>query len=223
MTGRARGRKLSPAELPTSAPEWSGLVKRMSGCDRCALAGSRRHVVIYRGGPSPWLLFVGEAPGRQEDEQGLPFVGRAGQLLDTAALGAGLRPEDWGVTNVIMCRPPQNRFDREAASACRPWLGAKVAALRPKVIATLGSHALEAFLPEELPISSAAGRLLSWSGLPLFPMLHPASTLRARAYAERWREDWAKFARVLPVLRGPVLPRDGREQTPIRPSGVRGP
>lgn len=202
MPPRPRGpRGVPPAEVvaPTS---WDHLLPEMQGCARCALALTRRQVVVYRGPPRPFFLFVGEAPGAQEDLQGLPFVGRAGRLLDDAVAASGLRPEEWGVTNVLMCRPPENRFLREAASSCRPWLSAKVASLAPQVLITLGSNALEAFVPEALPVSSATGRPLRWAGRPLFPMLHPAATLHSRAFADRWRHDWGTFAQAVPGWRG---------------------
>jgi uracil-DNA glycosylase len=182
--------------------EWQALEARMRVCRKCSLAEGRTQVVTYRGGSRPWLLLVGEAPGRSEDEQGVPFVGRAGKILDEAIRGSGLRPGEWGITNVIMCRPPKNRFDPAAATACRPWLDAKIATLAPRALVTLGSHALEAFLPEELPISKARGRVLRWQGLPVFPMLHPAATLRRREFAAKWREDWTTFQRLLPELHG---------------------
>ncbi len=202
MPRRSRGpRGPSPAEVVAPTP-WERLLPEMQRCARCDLASTRRQVVVYRGPPRPFFLFVGEAPGAQEDLQGLPFVGRAGRLLDAAAASSGLRPEEWGVTNVLMCRPPENRFLREAASSCRPWLSSKVASLAPQVLITLGANALEAFLPEALPVSSATGRTLRWGGRPLFPMLHPAATLHSRAFADRWRQDWASFAQALPGWRG---------------------
>lgn len=165
----------------------------MVACHRCALARGRHHVVLYRGAKEPWLLFVGEAPGKEEDLTGTPFVGRSGRILDAAALEHGLRPEDWGVTNTVMCRPPANRFDRVAAAACRPWLELKLAHWHPRLIVTLGRHALEAFLPNALPVLSSAGALRSWHGTPLYPMLHPAATLHSRVYGDRWRADWARL------------------------------
>lgn len=209
--------KLPPVLLPARSEPWGTLAARMSTCQRCSLARDRRQVVIYRGPPSPWLLFVGEAPGRSEDEQGLPFVGRAGKILDGAAASAGLAGWEWGVTNVVMCRPPQNRFDRNAAMACRPWLGEKIAALAPRVLVTLGANALEAFLPGELPVSEAAGRAHTWEGRVLFPMLHPAATLHSKAFAERWRSDWTRFGSLVPGWRD--APGRAREQTPIFPTG----
>lgn len=192
---------LDGSRASPSSEAWTSLEPRMRECRRCSLAAGRRHVVIYRGAPRPWLLFVGEAPGRSEDEQGVPFVGRAGQILDDAVRRAGLGDAEWGVTNVIMCRPPGNRFDPGAAVACRPWLEAKVAAIAPRLIVTLGAHALESFLPSELPISRARGRVLRWNGVPLFALFHPAATLRRREFAARWQQDWETLRQLLPELR----------------------
>jgi uracil-DNA glycosylase len=180
---------------------WEVLEPEMRACQRCHLSQTRTQVVTYRGADHPWLLIVGEAPGREEDRQGRPFVGRAGSILDRAVGGTGLTPQEWGVTNVVMCRPPGNRFDREAARACRPWLASKVASLAPSVVVTLGTHALESFLPSALPMMSSAGKVLAWEGGPLFPMLHPAATLRSKVYKERWEGDWARFRELLPELR----------------------
>ena len=177
-------------------------------------------MVVYRGPPRPWLLFVGEAPGRSEDEEGIPFVGRAGRILEEAAASSGLRATEWGVTNVIMCRPPKNRFDRRAALACRPWLGAKVASLAPAILVTLGANALEAFLPEKLPVSQAAGVPHAWEGRVLFPMLHPAATLHSKAFAQRWKKDWERLGELLPSWRERHAPE--AEQTPISRPGSPG-
>ncbi|MDE1836063.1 MAG: uracil-DNA glycosylase [Euryarchaeota archaeon] len=201
MTERRRRLRLHPVSLPEAVVPWAALELEMKACVRCHLASLRHQVVVYRGAPRPWVLFIGEAPGKEEDASGLPFVGRAGRILDRAVAASGLRPRDWGVTNVIMCRPPQNRFDRRAAAACRPWLEAKFGTLDPRVLVTLGTHALEAFAPEELPISRAAGHAATIWGRTLFPMLHPASTLHSKRYGERWRDDWARFAVLLPSLR----------------------
>lgn len=161
----------------------------MAACERCHLASQRANVVIYRGGESPALLFVGEAPGRKEDETGLPFMGRAGQILDRAIASLELEAGTWGVINVFMCRPPRNKFDPVAARACRPWLDLKLQLLAPRLVVTLGAHPLEALVPGSDPVMSTSGRLLESGGYRVFPLLHPAATVRRRAYAERWIED----------------------------------
>lgn len=183
--------------------DWDDAVAQMQVCRRCPLAESRRHVVVYRGGSRPSVLFVGEAPGRSEDETGLPFVGRAGKILDRAIAELGLREEDWGVTNEFMCRPPGNVYDRHAASACRPWLDLKIRLLGPRLLVPLGAHPLRALLPGTGPILTVAGTLHASERGPVFPLLHPAATVRRIAYAERWNHDVAQLRELLPrFLRG---------------------
>src|SRR5580658_9355603 len=103
-------------------PAWTALESEIRTCRKCPLHASRTNAVIYRGSPTPRLLFVGEAPGATEDRTGVPFVGRSGLRLDAAILGVGLGPSDYGVLNLVKCRPPANRFDRDAGAACRPYL-----------------------------------------------------------------------------------------------------
>jgi len=175
----------------------------MAVCQRCHLAKSRKNVVIYRGSPKPFLLFVGEAPGRTEDESGLPFMGSAGKILDKAIVEIGVKERDYGITNVFMCRPPGNMFDPVAAASCRPWLELKVRLLDPRVIVTLGAHALKAFNQEAGSITTEAGHPFDWHRLKVFPMLHPASTLRRRAFAERWKTDILALKALLDSLQQP--------------------
>ncbi len=157
-------------------------------------------MVIYRGPPAPRLLFVGEAPGKEEDARGLPFVGRSGGLLDTAIAKASWPAEAVGVTNVVMCRPPRNRLPPGAVEACHPWLEQKVLLLDPPVLATLGGTALRALVPDAPRPLEAAGRWYSWEGRPLFALLHPAATLRSRRFSQRWDQDWETLRTDLPVL-----------------------
>jgi uracil-DNA glycosylase family 4 len=145
--------------------------------------------VVYRGGPHPDVLFVGEAPGKDEDLAGLPFVGRAGRALDRAIATVGLDPAAIGIVNLIKCRPPENRFDPGASVTCRPYLDRQVALLRPRRIVTLGRHALHAFVPSAPPITEAAGFVQHGPSGPIFPLLHPAAPMHAPKYAERWEHD----------------------------------
>ena len=149
----------------------------------------RTQAVTYRGGRAPWVVFVGEAPGADEDRVGLPFVGRAGRILDRAIERAGLGPADFGIVNVLKCRPPANRFDPRAARTCRPYLDRQLDLLRPERLVTLGRFALRALRPEAPPILRAAGTPLAGTGRPVFPLIHPAATLRAHRFAERWDRD----------------------------------
>jgi uracil-DNA glycosylase len=143
----------------------------------------------------PEVVFVGEAPGAEEDRQGLPFVGRSGQRLDRAIRDLGLENRSVGILNVVKCRPPANRFDRAAARACRPFLDRQLEFLEPQVIVTLGARALEALDPEAPRVMYAAGRAREGREPPIFPMIHPAAAMRSRRWAERWTHDLAAFRR----------------------------
>jgi uracil-DNA glycosylase len=163
-------------------------------CRRCPLGASRAHAVIYRGGRAPSLVFVGEAPGAEEDRRGLPFVGRSGRLLDALVARLPLGPEEVGLLNVLKCRPPDNRFDPEAARTCRPFLDRQLDLLRPSRIVTLGRHALHSLDPGAPAILRCAGApRLSPRG-PMFPLLHPAAALRSRRLKERWELDGERLA-----------------------------
>jgi DNA polymerase len=185
---------------------WQEAVAEMTVCQRCHLAKTRKNVVVYRGSAKPRILFVGEAPGRREDESGLPFMGSAGKILDRAIAELAISESEIGITNVFMCRPPGNVFDPVAAAACRPWLELKVRLLDPRVIVTLGANPLRSFNAGAGPITSEAGHAFDWHRRKIFPMLHPASTLRRRAYAQRWKEDISGLKALLGSLREPQMP-----------------
>jgi DNA polymerase len=134
-------------------------------------------------------VFIGEAPGAEEDRTGLPFVGRAGKALDRAIAALGLSEEEFGVLNVLKCRPPGNRFDRRAARTCRPYLDQQLELLRPEAVVTLGAHALRALDPDAPPMLSASGRAMRHGRTPHFALLHPAAALRSRRWRARWDQD----------------------------------
>ncbi len=125
----------------------------------------------------------------------MPFVGRSGQRLDAAIREIGLTDGSFGVLNLLKCRPPENRFDRAAARACRPFLDRQLALLRPEVLVSLGAHALRSLDPAAPSVSNAAGRFRPRRTVPLFPMLHPAASLRSRRWAEQWAHDVGAFRR----------------------------
>ena len=148
---------------------------------------------MYRGGLAPRVVFLGEAPGAAEDRVGLPFVGRSGQKLDAAIDRLGLAPTEFGVLNLLKCRPPGNRFDRRAAETCRSFLDRQLAYLRPRLIVSLGAHALRALDPTAPPILRAAGSPRTGGTVPIFPMLHPAAAMRSRRWSDRWERDLAEL------------------------------
>ena len=167
-------------------PDLAELEAACKDCPRCALAATRTQVVFGRGDPDADLVFVGEAPGAEEDAQGFPFVGRSGQLLDRLVLEEiGLDRDRFWVMNTLMCRPPNNRDPLpEELDACRPWFDAKLAALRPKVIVTLGNFASKALLDTTTGITKLRGQTYEWrDGITLVPTFHPAAVLRGNTDA----------------------------------------
>ena len=169
--------------------EWERLSEEIRSCTRCPLHRTRTQAVVYRGGPNPRLVFVGEAPGAEEDRVGRPFVGRSGRLLDESVAGLGVPPDSVGMINVLKCRPPKNVFVDRSVAACRPYLDRQLALLSPRVVVPLGAHALEALDPSAPRITDAAGRARTAGAWPLFPLLHPAAALRSRRNLARWRDD----------------------------------
>jgi uracil-DNA glycosylase len=157
-----------------------GLRTRVSGCRSCRLSETRTNVVFGEGKPGAEVLFVGEAPGADEDRQGRPFVGKAGQLLTKIIEAMGFSREDVFIANVLKCRPPDNREpapDEEAA--CLPYLEEQVGIVRPRVIVALGNHAFRALTGSaDAGITAARGRFWEYRGIPLMPTFHPSYLLR---------------------------------------------
>ncbi|HEY7873524.1 MAG TPA: uracil-DNA glycosylase [Actinomycetota bacterium] len=148
-------------------------------CVRCGLAGGRTQVVWAAGNLDADLLFIGEAPGFHEDKQGDPFVGAAGQLLDTLLGEIGLDRTKAAIVNVIKCRPPGNRDPQPAEiEACTPWLEAQLAHMRPDVIVTLGNFATKFILEQPIGITRARGQKYPRRGAVVIPTFHPAAALR---------------------------------------------
>ena len=149
-------------------------------CRRCKLAGHRTQIVYGVGNPHAELIFVGEAPGRDEDLRGEPFVGRAGQLLtEIIVKGMKLAREDVYIANIIKCRPPQNRNpEPDEIAACEPFLIRQLALIKPKAIVALGTFAAQALLKTRTPITRLRGTWADYQGIPLMPTFHPAYLLR---------------------------------------------
>jgi uracil-DNA glycosylase family 4 len=175
----------------TDEAAWESLSSEIRVCTRCRLHATRTQAVIYRGSLRPRVLFVGEAPGAAEDREGLPFVGRSGKKLDVAIATIGLGSDQFGVLNLVKCRPPENVFDPVAERTCRPYLDRQVAILKPEVLVTLGAHALRAVAPHALPILTSAGSPIAGTRPPVFPLIHPAAAMRSSRLTERWNRDVA--------------------------------
>jgi DNA polymerase len=156
------------------------LVKeQLIDCRRCPLCDSRKTIVFGEGNPKAQLLFVGEGPGEEEDRQGRPFVGRAGQLLNKIIVAMGLVREDVYIANIVKCRPPGNRNPKpEEMEACTPFLAGQIRAIEPRVICALGSVAARFFLRTEATVSVLRGRFHSYENIDLMVTYHPAYLLR---------------------------------------------
>ena len=161
----------------------AALADDAAGCTRCPLAETRTNVVFGTGDPGTDLLFVGEGPGAQEDEQGLPFVGRSGQLLDRLVLEElGLTRDRVYIANVVKCRPPNNRDPLpDEIAACRPYLEGQLELIAPKVVVTLGTFAGQLLLGSKEGITKLRGQTYPYGGAVLVPTVHPAYVLRGGA------------------------------------------
>ncbi|MGE4233775.1 MAG: uracil-DNA glycosylase family protein [Bacteriovoracia bacterium] len=167
---------------PTAIPEGLSLEEvsaELGDCSRCKLCKTRNNIVFGEGNPKAKLMFVGEGPGEQEDLQGRPFVGRAGQLLDKIIQAMGLKREDVYIGNVVKCRPPNNRVpEPDEVEECKPFLVRQIHAIKPTVIVALGATALKHLYSDELKITKVRGTFLEYEGIKLMPTYHPAFLLR---------------------------------------------
>jgi uracil-DNA glycosylase family 4 len=194
-------------------------VKEMAlGCTRCPLAGGRTQVVFGEGDPEAGLMVVGEGPGREEDLQGRPFVGRSGQLLDRLLLEeAGLARHHVYIANVVKCRPPNNRDPSpDEIAACRPYLDHQVALIRPVVVLTLGNFASKVLLATSEGITRLRGRSYpfpgSEEGTVVVPTFHPAAALRGGGEVlAKMRADFVRARQILDAAR--------RRSSPLSPAG----
>jgi uracil-DNA glycosylase len=195
----------------TAAPQASAVERRdrlvevyreAAVCERCPLSATRTQVVFGNGNADADLMFIGEAPGAEEDRQGLPFVGRAGQLLDDLLAGIGLSRADVFVVNTLKCRPPGNRDPQPVEiEACHPYLMRQVELIEPRVIATLGNFATKLLTGSRVGITRVRGtsQVHEIAGRTVFlmPLLHPAAALRTPSLVETLREDFRALADLL--------------------------
>ncbi len=167
-------------------------------CEKCSLSKTRTQVVYGVGSPNADLMFIGEAPGRDEDLQGEPFVGRAGQLLTDIIKAMKLTRDDVYITNVVKCRPPDNRNpEPDELDACRPFIRRQVEIIQPKVIVTLGRFALQSLTGKGYGITSIRGQWLDYNGVKVMPTYHPAYLLRNPAAK---KDVWADMKMVMAEL-----------------------
>ena len=194
------------SSLPQSTETLEEIWSDIGDCTRCGLCSGRTQVVNTHGNHKARLMFVGEAPGADEDAQGKPFVGRAGQLLTKMIEAMGMKRTDVLIGNVNRCRPPGNRQPTlEEAAICRPFLFREIATVRPAVIVVMGNTALRNLLEIKAGISSVRGRFHDYYGIPVMPTFHPAYLLRDPS---KKRETWEDLKKVMEHLdqtsRGPA-------------------
>ena len=180
--------------MPSKLSNLESIRAEIGDCQRCKLAPKRKNIVFGAGDPKAELVFVGEAPGSDEDEQGLPFVGRAGQLLTKIIESISLKREDVYICNVLKCRPPENRNpEPDEVAACNPFLKKQLATIRPKVVCCLGTFAAQTVLQTTSPISKLRGRFFDLDGLRVIATFHPAYLLRS---PEKKREVWEDMKQI---------------------------
>jgi len=186
-----------PEELTLRAKEkqeaLEALQREIGDCCRCGVGANRTHLVFGDGNPDADLMFVGEAPGREEDQQGVPFVGRAGQLLTRIIQAIGLERRSVYIANVLKCRPPNNRTPLpDETAACLPFLLRQIEIIRPAIIVALGNPATKALLQAKQGIMKMRGRFVSWNGIDVMPTYHPAYLLRNPAARRDVWDDMRK-------------------------------
>ncbi len=204
----------SPAASADAISALKLLAEEVSACTNCGLCEGRTQTVFSDGSGNADLVFVGEAPGENEDKQGVPFVGRAGALLtDIIEKGMKLRREDVYICNVIKCRPPENRDpSKEEKQACEPFLVRQLELVQPKVICALGGHAAKTLLKTDESTGRLRGRWHSYHGIPLRVTYHPAYLLRSPGEK---RKTWDDVQEIMKVLNGETMPRPSGHDAPV--------
>lgn len=192
---------MSP-ELAKRSESFETLRKEAEACTRCPLHESRDKVVFGSGNPDADLMFVGEAPGAEEDRTGLPFVGRSGRLLDQLLAEIGITRAEVFIANVVKCRPPDNRDPARAEiEACRSYLERQVQLIEPRLVCTLGNFATKLLSGDPAGITKVHGEAkrakLGASQVMIFPLFHPAAALRSPKYAAGLREDFARIPQLI--------------------------
>lgn len=158
---------------------WEELEKSIRDCKKCKLCQNRMNIVFGTGKKDAKVMMIGEGPGADEDKQGIPFVGKAGQLMNQALIGLGIKREELYIANIVKCRPPSNRVpEAEESEACLDYLRNQVILVKPKIIVLLGSTALKNILGKEFGITSTRGRWIEKKGIWYMPTCHPAALLR---------------------------------------------
>jgi uracil-DNA glycosylase len=188
----------SVAPVAGSEPAWEALTAEVRSCTKCALHSTRTQTVFGVGNRRAQWMFIGEAPGADEDRQGEPFVGRAGQLLNAMIAALGLRREEVFICNVLKCRPPNNR-DPQAGEVeqCEPYLIRQIEMVRPRLIVALGRHAAHSLLKTDLALARLRSQRLSYQDIPLVVTYHPAYLLRTPSDKRKAWDDLCRARRLM--------------------------
>jgi uracil-DNA glycosylase len=180
--------------IPSEAPTLEEIRKEVGDCKRCKLHRTRRTIVFGEGNKKAKLMFIGEGPGYDEDVQGRPFVGKAGQLLTRIIQSIHLEREEVYIANIIKCRPPQNRNpEPDEIKSCSPFLMKQIQAIQPKIICALGAFAAQTLLQTDAKITSLRGRTFDFKGIKVLPTYHPAFLLRN---PDKKREVWEDMKQI---------------------------
>ena len=159
--------------------DWNELESACNSCNKCRLGKDRHNVVIGTGNKNAKIMFIGEGPGADEDAQGIPFVGKAGQIMNKAFEGVGIKRDDVYIANIVKCRPPQNRNpEKDEAEACKEYLETQIQLVNPEIIVLLGSVAVKNILGEEYGITAIRGKWMEKNGRKIMATFHPAALLR---------------------------------------------
>ncbi len=190
-----------PPQTDAERRELEQIDRRVLACKLCVLHKFRTHAVPGEGNRSAELMFIGEGPGRDEDVQGRPFVGRAGQLLRKIIAAMTFREDEVYITNMVKCRPPENRVPhREEMEACSPYLIRQIELIRPKVIVTLGRTPTDSFAPGREGMTARRGRFGDYRGIPVMPTFHPSYLVRNEGNRELKRMVWEDMQKVMARL-----------------------
>ena len=184
-----------------------GYYQEIRDCQKCPLAGSRTQIVFGEGPPDARILFIGEAPGRHEDQQGRPFVGASGNLLTRLLETIGFSRDSVYIANILKCRPPENRNPLpQEIESCLPHLRKQIELIRPEVVCTLGNFATQVLLGKRVGITKVRGQHFPARDYWIFPMLHPAAALHQGGMRPWMEEDFRKLKKFLDLGLKPQLP-----------------
>lgn len=173
---------------------WEELENACNNCEKCNLCKTRKNVVIGDGNKNAEIMFIGEGPGADEDIAGIPFVGKAGKLMNKAFEGIGIKREEVYIANIVKCRPPNNRNpEYEEADLCKEYLDSQIKLVNPKIIVLLGSVALKNILGKEYGITASRGKIIEKDGIKYIPTFHPAALLRDESKKIYFWQDLKKI------------------------------